>query len=207
MNKEITGMTDAIVETVAGRETVYSVYARLVKERILYMRGEVNQNVADTIAAQMMYLNSQSTTDPITLYINSPGGVVTDGLVMFDMMRYIKAPVHTVGTGMCASMGAFLLSAGDYRVAMPNCRIMYHKISGGAQGNVQDVEIQLDEMVKINKKLNDFIASFSSGKLSPEQMSDLTKRDKYMTPDEAINYGLLDKVLPYDSNKSKAKTK
>lgn len=203
-----TNMSDAVFEMIAGKETVYSVFARLVKDRILYLRGEVNQMIADVLVAQMMFLNSRDTQTPITLYINSPGGVVTDGLAIFDMMQYIDAPVNTVGTGQCCSMGSFLLSAGTgERVVMPNCRLMYHQVSGGAQGNIQDMDIQLEESKRLNDKLITYLSNFTGGKVTPDKMKELTKRDKWMDHKEAIEMGFVDKIAERINDKSKSKSK
>ena len=184
-----------VVEQTGRGERSYDIYSRLLKDRIIMMSGEVNDQVASTIVAQLLFLEAQDPDKDIYFYINSPGGVITSGLAMFDTMNYIKPDIVTICIGQAASMGAFLLSSGTKgkRYALPNARIMIHQPSGGAQGQSTDIQIQAQEIQRLKDTLNDIMAE-NCGKKSKELEKD-TERDNFMSSAEAVEYGLIDKVL------------
>ena len=171
------------------------IYTRLGVERILFLGGEVNDGVANALVAQMLYLDSDDSSNPIYLYINSPGGSVTAGLAIYDTIQYIKSDVVTICVGLAASMGAFLLAAGTKgkRVALPHSRIMIHQPLGGAQGQASDIRIQADEILFLKKRLNEELAQRTGQPLDRIQKD--TDRDFFMSPAEAAEYGLIDKVI------------
>jgi len=183
-----------VVEQSNRGERSYDIYSRLLENRIIFITGEIDDAVANTVVAQLIYLESKDPEKDVYLYINSPGGSVTAGLAIYDTMNYIKCDVSTICIGMAASMGAFLLSSGQKgkRFALPNAEIMIHQPLGGAQGQASDIQIQARQIIKIKQKLNN-ILSFNTGKdLSVIEID--TDRDNYMTADEAKAYGLIDDV-------------
>ncbi len=184
-----------VVEQTGRGERSYDIYSRLLKDRIIMLSGEVNDQVASTIVAQLLFLEAQDPDKDIYFYINSPGGVITSGLSMYDTMNYIKPDVVTICIGQAASMGAFLLSSGTKgkRYALPNARIMIHQPSGGAQGQSTDIQIQAKEIQRLKDTLNKIMAK-NCGK-SPEELERDTERDNFMSAQEALEYGLIDKVL------------
>jgi ATP-dependent Clp protease protease subunit len=184
-----------VVEKTGRGERSYDIYSRLLKDRIIMLSGEVNDQVASTVVAQLLFLEAEDPDKDIFLYINSPGGVITSGMSMYDTMNYIKPDVSTICIGQAASMGAFLLSAGakGKRFALPNARIMIHQPSGGAQGQSTDIQIQAKEIQRMKDSLNSIIAE-QTGK-SVEQVEKDTERDNFMSAAEAADYGLIDKVL------------
>jgi len=184
-----------VVEKTGRGERSYDIYSRLLKDRIIMLSGEVNDQVASTVVAQLLFLEAEDPDKDIFLYINSPGGVITSGMSMYDTMNYIKPDVSTICIGQAASMGAFLLSAGakGKRFALPNARIMIHQPSGGAQGQSTDIQIQAKEIQRMKDSLNSIIAE-QTGK-SVEQVEKDTERDNFMSASEAADYGLIDKVL------------
>ncbi len=184
-----------VVEQTGRGERSYDIYSRLLKDRIIMLSGEVNDQVASTIVAQLLFLEAQDPDKDIYLYINSPGGVITSGLSIYDTMNYIKPDVITICIGQAASMGAFLLSSGakGKRYALPNARIMIHQPSGGAQGQSTDIQIQAQEIQRLKDTLNEIMAK-NCGKTSKEVERD-TERDNFMSSQEALEYGLIDKVL------------
>ena len=184
-----------VVEQTGRGERSYDIYSRLLKDRIIMMSGEVNDQVASTIVAQLLFLEAQDPDKDIYFYINSPGGVITSGLAMFDTMNYIKPDIVTICIGQAASMGAFLLSSGakGKRYALPNARIMIHQPSGGAQGQSTDIQIQAEEIQRLKDTLNEIMAE-NCGKKAKELEKD-TERDNFMSSQEAMEYGLIDKVL------------
>jgi len=184
-----------VVEQTGRGERSYDIYSRLLKDRIIMLSGEVNDQVASTIVAQLLFLEAQDPDKDIYFYINSPGGVITSGLSMFDTMNYIKPDVVTICIGQAASMGAFLLSSGakGKRYALPNARIMIHQPSGGAQGQSTDIQIQAQEIQRLKDTLNEIMAK-NCGKTAKELERD-TERDNFMSAEEALDYGLIDKVL------------
>lgn len=183
-----------VVEQTNRGERSYDIYSRLLEDRIIFLTGEINQQTADIIVAQLIYLEGRDADKDISLYINSPGGVVTAGMAIYDTMNYIKCDVSTICIGMAASMGAFLLSSGakGKRYALPNCEIMIHQPLGGAQGQASDIAIQAEQILKTKKKLNTILSQNSSQPL--EKIEADVDRDFYMNAEEAKNYGLVDKI-------------
>lgn len=184
-----------VIERTSRGERSYDIYSRLLKDRIVMLSGEINDEVASSVVAQLLFLEAEDPDKDIYLYINSPGGVVTSGFSMYDTMNYIKPAVSTICIGQAASMGAFLLSCGEKgkRYALPNARIMIHQPLGGAQGQATDIEITTKEILRIKATLNKILAENSGQKLSKIEKD--TDRDFYMSAQEAVKYGLIDKVL------------
>jgi len=184
-----------VVEQTDRGERSYDIYSRLLDNRIIFITGEINDAVANTVVAQLIYLESRDPDKDISLYINSPGGSVTAGMAIYDTMNYIKCDVSTICIGMAASMGALLLSSGakGKRFALPNAEIMIHQPLGGAQGQASDIQIQARQILKIKQKLNTIIAE-NSGRDIFEVERD-TDRDNYMSAEEAKEYGLIDTVF------------
>ena len=189
-----------VVEQSGQGERAYDIYSRLLKDRIIFLSGEVEDNMANTIVAQMLFLEAEDPDKDIYLYINSPGGVVTAGMAIYDTMQYIKPDVCTICLGQAASMGSLLLTAGakGKRFALPNARIMIHQPLGGARGQSTDVQIQARELLRIRELLND-ILSDATGKSKEEIQAD-TERDNFMSAAEAVEYGLIDKVIVRKEN-------
>jgi ATP-dependent Clp protease protease subunit len=184
-----------VVEQTGRGERSYDIYSRLLKDRIIMLSGEVNDAVASTIVAQLLFLEADDPEKDIYLYINSPGGVVTAGMAMFDTMNYIKPDICTICIGQAASMGAFLLSAGakGKRYALPNARIIIHQPSGGAQGQSTDIQIQAREIQRMKDDLNKLLANHTGQEVNKVEKD--TERDNFMTADEACLYGLVDEVI------------
>ncbi|MBQ2010497.1 MAG: ATP-dependent Clp endopeptidase proteolytic subunit ClpP [Selenomonadaceae bacterium] len=189
------GYVPMVVEQSGQGERAYDIYSRLLKDRIIFLGGEVEDNMANTIVAQMLFLEAEDPDKDIYLYINSPGGVVTAGMAIYDTMQYIKPDVATICIGQAASMGSLLLTAGakGKRFALPNARIMIHQPLGGARGQSTDVQIQAKELLRTRHMLNE-ILSERTGK-SMEQVENDTERDNFMSASEAVEYGLIDKVI------------
>lgn len=184
-----------VVEQSGQGERAYDIYSRLLKDRIIFLSGEVEDNMANTIVAQMLFLEAEDPDKDIYLYINSPGGVVTAGMAIYDTMQYIKPDVSTICIGQAASMGSLLLTAGakGKRFALPNARIMIHQPLGGARGQSTDVQIQAKELLRIRQMLNEILSQRTSK--SMEQIEADTERDNFMSAAEAVEYGLVDKVI------------
>ncbi len=184
-----------VIEQTGRGERSYDIYSRLLKDRIIMLSGEVNDAVASSIVAQLLFLEAQDPDKDIYFYINSPGGVITSGLSMFDTMNYIKPDIVTICIGQAASMGAFLLASGTKgkRYALPHARIMIHQPSGGAQGQSTDIQIQAAEIQRLKDTLNEILAEKTGKK--PKQIEKDTERDNFMSAEEAVEYGLIDKVL------------
>jgi len=184
-----------VVEQTNKGERSYDIYSRLLEDRIIFLTGEINDAVADTVVAQLIYLEGKDPNKDISLYINSPGGSVTAGLAIYDTMNYIKCDVSTICIGLAASMGAFLLSSGakGKRYALPNSEIMIHQPLGGAQGQASDIKIQADHIIKIKHRLNT-ILSKNSGK-PYEVVEKDTDRDNYLSAEDAKEYGLIDEIF------------
>ncbi len=184
-----------VVEQTGRGERSYDIYSRLLEDRIIFLTGEIDDNVADLVVAQLIYLEGKDSTKDISLYINSPGGSVSAGFAIYDTMNYIKCDVSTICIGMAASMGAFLLSSGakGKRYALPNAKVMIHQPLGGAQGQASDIAIQANEILKTKKRINDILAQNTSQPLSKIEID--TDRDFYMTAEEAEKYGLVDKIF------------
>lgn len=192
---DMLGLVPMVVEQSGRGERSYDIYSRLLKERVIFMVGPVNDQMANLIVAQLLFLESENPDKDISLYINSPGGSVSAGMAIFDTMQFIKPDVSTLCTGMAASMGAFLLAAGanGKRFSLPNSRIMIHQPSGGSQGQASDIEIQAREILYLRERLNGILAE-KTGKTA-EQIAKDTDRDNFMSANEAAEYGLIDKVL------------
>jgi ATP-dependent Clp protease protease subunit len=197
LDTEMLGLVPMVIEQSGRGERSYDIYSRLLKERVVFLVGPVNDQMANLIVAQLLFLESENPDKDISLYINSPGGSVSAGLAIFDTMQFIKPDVSTLCTGMAASMGAFLLAAGakGKRFSLPESRIMIHQPSGGSQGQQSDIEIQAREILYLRQRLNKLLAE-RTGK-SPEQVHLDTERDRFMSGEEAVDYGLIDKVLTH----------
>lgn len=190
-----------VVETTNRGERAYDIYSRLLKDRIVILGSPINDAVASTIVAQLLFLESEDPEKDINLYINSPGGVVSSGLAIYDTMQYIKCDVSTTCIGMAASMGAVLLTAGTKgkRNVLPNARVMIHQPLGGVQGQASDIEIEAQEILRLKKSLSQILADHSGHTL--EEIIHDSDRNKWMTGEEAQKYGLVDRVLVRDSKK------
>ncbi len=188
------GMVPMVVEQTSRGERAYDIYSRLLKERIIFLVGPVEDHMANLVVAQMLFLESENPDKDINFYINSPGGSVTAGMSIYDTMQFIKPDISTLCVGQAASMGAFLLAAGTKgkRFALPNSRMMLHQPSGGSRGVAADIEIQAQEILLMREQLNKLIAEHT-GK-SPEVVAKDTDRDFWMSPDSALEYGLIDKI-------------
>ena len=186
-----------VIEQTSRGERNYDIYSRLLKDRIIFLGEEVNETTASLVVAQLLFLESEDPNKDIQLYINSPGGMVTAGMAIYDTMQYIKCDVSTICIGMAASMGAFLLSSGvkGKRISLPNSEIMIHQplISGGLSGQCTDIKIQSDHLVRIRQRMNEILAA-NTGK-PIETIERDTERDNYMYAQEALEYGLIDKVM------------
>ncbi|WP_293169920.1 ATP-dependent Clp endopeptidase proteolytic subunit ClpP [Oceanithermus sp.] len=184
-----------VIEQTARGERVYDIYSRLLKDRIIFLGTPIDSQVANTIVAQMLFLEAQNPNQEIKLYINSPGGDVYAGLAIYDTMQYVKSPVATIVVGMAASMGAFLLAAGEpgQRYALPHARVMIHQPWGGAQGQATDIAIQAEQILKSKKLLNELLARHTGQPV--EKVEADSDRDFWMTADEARDYGLVDRVI------------
>jgi len=195
LDTEMLGMVPMVIEQSGRGERAYDIYSRLLKERVVFLVGPVNDHTANLIVAQLLFLESENPDKDISLYINSPGGSVSAGMAIYDTMQFIKPDVSTLCTGLAASMGAFLLAAGakGKRFSLPNSRIMIHQPLGGAQGQAADIEIQAREILYLRDRLNHILAE-KTGR-SVEQISKDTDRDNFMSATEAAEYGMIDKVL------------
>ncbi|MCI0752784.1 ATP-dependent Clp endopeptidase proteolytic subunit ClpP [Teichococcus vastitatis] len=184
-----------VIEQTARGERAFDIYSRLLKERIIFLTGPVYDQMSSLICAQLLFLESENPNKDIAFYINSPGGVVSAGLAMYDTMQYIRAPVSTVCLGMAASMGSLLLTAGakGKRFALPNSRIMVHQPSGGAQGQATDIEIQAREILSLRKRLNQIYVKHTGQPI--EEIERKLERDSYMSAEEAKAFGLIDEVV------------
>ncbi len=186
-----------VVEQTNRGERSYDIFSRLLNDRIILLNEDVNSASAGVIVAQLLYLEGQDPEKDISLYINSPGGVITDGMAIYDTMQYIKCDVSTICIGMAASMGAFLLAAGakGKRFALPNSEIMIHQPSGGAQGQATDISIHANHILRVKEKLNQILSERTGQPLEVVQRD--TERDNFMTAQEALEYGLIDKVIEH----------
>ena len=193
-----------IEQTSRGGERSYDIYSRLLKERIIFLADEVNDQTASLVVAQLLFLESEDPNKDIQLYINSPGGSVTAGMAIYDTMNYVKCDVSTICIGMAASMGAFLLSSGakGKRLALPNAEVMIHQPSGGAKGQATEIQIVAENILKTKKKLNEILAA-NTGQ-SVEKITEDTERDNFMSAEEAKAYGLIDEIV---ENRSETKDK
>ena len=184
-----------VVETTPRGERSWDIFSRLLNDRIVFLGSEVNDDSANIIIAQMLYLESEDPDKEITLYINSPGGSITAGLAIYDTMQYVRAPVATVCIGLAASMGAWLLAAGTkgLRRALPNSRIMIHQPSSGVRGQVSDIEIHAREVIFLRKRMNEIMSAHTGQ--SEDKIKEDTERDRYMTAEQAMQYGIIDGVI------------
>ncbi len=184
-----------VVEQSSRGERAYDIYSRLLKERIIFLTGPIDDNIASLICAQILFLESENPKKEISFYINSPGGIVWSGLAIYDTMQYVSSKIMTICIGQAASAGSLLLTAGekDMRFSLPNSRIMVHQPSGGYQGQVTDIEIQTNEIKKTKQRLNEIYSKHTGKKIS--EISSIMERDKYFSPEEAIKFGLIDKVI------------
>ena len=195
LDTQALGLVPMVIEQSGRGERAYDIYSRLLKERVIFLVGPVNDQMANLIVAQLLFLESENPDKDISLYINSPGGSVSAGLAIFDTMNFIKPDVSTLCTGLAASMGAFLLAAGakGKRFSLPNSRVMIHQPSGGSQGMASDIEIQAKEILYLRHRLNSIMAERTGQSI--EQVAKDTDRDRFMSAEEAVEYGLIDKVL------------
>ena len=195
LSEHMNTLVPMVVEQSNKGERAYDIYSRLLKERIIFLTGQINDNVASLVTAQLLFLESEDPKKEISLYINSPGGLVTAGLGIYDTMQYIKPEISTLCIGQAASMGSFLLAAGTKgkRFSLPNSRIMVHQPSAGFQGQATDIEIHANEVLSLKKRLNE-IYSKHTGK-SVDEIKSALERDNFMTPDNAKSFGLIDKVV------------
>jgi ATP-dependent Clp protease protease subunit len=186
-----------VVEQTGRGERSYDIYSRLLKDRIVMLTGEVNDMTANLVVAQMLFLESQNNSDTINFYINSPGGAVTAGLGIYDTMQFIKSPVSTIVMGQACSMGSFLAQAGEagQRLVLPNSRTMIHQPSGGAGGQATDMEIQVQEILKMKKNLTEIYVKHNSVGKTYEELAAAMERDNFMSAQEAVDFGLADKVI------------
>ena len=193
--EEMNNLIPMVVEQTSRGERAYDIYSRLLKERIVFLVGTVNDNIASLVTAQFLFLESENPKKEIFFYINSPGGLVTSGLGIYDTMQYIKSPVSTLCIGQASSMGSFLLAAGEKgrRFSLPNSRIMVHQPSAGFQGQATDIQIHAKEILSLKERLNK-IYSKHTGK-SMKEISQALERDKFMTAEEAKDFGLIDSVV------------
>jgi ATP-dependent Clp protease protease subunit len=193
--EELNTLIPMVVEQSSRGERAYDIYSRLLKERIVFVVGPINDNIASLVTAQLLFLESEDPKKEISLYINSPGGLVTAGLGIYDTMQYIKPDVSTLCIGQAASMGSFLLAAGTKgkRFSLPNSRIMVHQPSAGYQGQATDIEIHAKEVLALKKRLNEIYSKHTNKSVS--EINDALERDNFMTPESAKEFGLIDKVV------------
>jgi len=191
----MSSLVPMVVETTNRGERAYDIFSRLLKERIIFLTGGVDDGVASLVCAQLLFLESENPTKDISFYINSPGGIVTSGLAIYDTMHYIRPDVSTVCIGQAASMGSFLLSAGakGKRFSLPNARVMIHQPSGGAQGQATDIEIQAKEILSLRSRLNSIYAENTGQPV--KVIEEAVERDNFLSPDEAKAFGLIDEVV------------
>ncbi|MCP5432656.1 MAG: ATP-dependent Clp protease proteolytic subunit [Alphaproteobacteria bacterium] len=191
----LSNLVPMVVEQTNRGERAFDIYSRLLKERIIFVTGGVEDYVAGLVTAQLLYLEAENPKKEIAMYINSPGGVVTSGLAIYDTMQYIRCPVQTICIGQAASMGSLLLCAGEpgMRFALPNARIMVHQPSGGFQGQASDIERHAEEIIKVKRRLNDIYVRHTGRSL--DEVEEALDRDRFMTADEAKGFGLIDEVF------------
>lgn len=184
-----------VIESTNKGERAYDIYSRLLKERIIFLGDAIDDRVANLVIAQLLFLDAQDNTKPIKMYINSPGGSVTDGLAIYDTMQHVKSPISTICVGLAASMGALLLSGGDKgkRFALPNSEMLIHQIMGGARGQASDIKIKAEQILKLKDRLNKILQKHTGQPLKTIEKD--TDRDYYMTAEEAKEYGLIDKII------------
>jgi ATP-dependent Clp protease protease subunit len=197
IDTDMLGMVPVVIEQSGRGERAYDIYSRLLKERVIFLVGPVNDHTANLVVAQLLFLESENPEKDISLYINSPGGSVSAGLAIYDTMQFIKPDVSTLCTGLAASMGAFLLAAGakGKRFSLPNSRIMIHQPLGGASGQASDIEIQAREILYLRERLNTILSEKTGQHM--DQIARDTDRDNFMSAEQAVEYGMIDKVLTH----------
>lgn len=197
------GLVPIVIEQTGRGERAYDIFSRLLKERIICLMGPVDDNITSLIVAQLLFLQSENSTKPIHMYINSPGGAVTSGLAIYDTMQYVKPPIATWCVGQACSMGSLLLAAGEpgMRHSLPNARIMIHQPSGGASGQASDIQIQAEEILKIKKKLTNIYAKHTNQEF--DLLTAKMERDTFLDPEEAKQLGLIDSVLEHPPSVAK----
>ena len=197
IDTDMLGMVPVVIEQSGRGERAYDIYSRLLKERVIFLVGPVNDHTANLVVAQLLFLESENPEKDISLYINSPGGSVSAGLAIYDTMQFIKPDVSTLCTGLAASMGAFLLAAGakGKRFSLPNSRIMIHQPLGGASGQASDIEIQAREILYLRERLNNILAEKTGQNM--DQIGRDTDRDNFMSAEQAVEYGMIDNVLTH----------
>jgi len=203
MHEEMSGLVPMVVEQTGRGERSYDIYSRLLKERIIFLTGQVEDHMATLIVAQLLFLESENPDKPISMYINSPGGVVTAGLSIYDTMQYIKPDVNTVCMGQAASMGSLLLTAGVKRYSLPNSRIMIHQPSGGYSGQATDIEIHAKEILSLRHRLNEIYVKHTGQKLAVIEKA--MERDNFMPADKALEFGLIDEIVETRADLEKKK--
>lgn len=181
-----------VIERSSNKEYAYDLYSRMLKDRIIFLSGEINDSLANIVISELLYLDNINNED-IYIYINSPGGSITSGMSIYDTMNFVKSNVITIGLGMCASMAAFLLSSGYKRYALPNTEIMIHQPLGGAQGQATDIKIAAERIIKLKEKLNKILAKNTNQ--TYEKITADTERDNFLNSKEALEYGLIDKII------------
>lgn len=193
--REAMQLVPMVIEQSSRGERSFDIYSRLLRERIIFLNGEVNDTVSALVCAQLLFLEAENPKKPIQLYINSPGGIVTSGLAMYDTMQYIRAPVHTLCMGTARSMGSFLLMAGEpgERAALPNASILIHQPSGGFQGQASDMLIHAEEILRTKQRMTRLYAKHCGR--SYEEFEQAMDRDRFMTPEEALEWGLIDRII------------
>jgi|TARA_B110000305_G_scaffold49816_1_gene53767 ATP-dependent Clp protease protease subunit len=182
-----------VIESSPRGERAFDIFSRLLKERVVFLNGPIHDDMSALIVAQLLFLESESVTEPIHFYINSPGGSVTAGLGIYDTMNYVQAPIHTLAVGQCSSMGSLLLSAGTHRKALPNSRIMIHQPSGGVQGTQSDIAIQASEILKLREKVTNIYAEHTKQK--KDVIAKALERDTFMSAEEAKAFGIVDEII------------
>lgn len=208
MEERMSGLIPMVIEQTARGERSFDIYSRLLKERIIFLTGEVDDNISSLVCAQLLFLESENPKSDIFFYINSPGGVVTSGMAMYDTMQYIRPDVVTMCLGQACSMGSLLLAGGaaGKRYSLPNSRVMIHQPSGGAQGKASDIEIQAREIIDMRRRLNEIYVKHTGKKL--EVIEKAMDRDNFMSPEEAKAFGIIDHIVdkrPFGENKEEKK--
>ncbi len=195
MDEHMTTLIPTVIEKVPGGERAYDIYSRLLKDRIIFLGGPINDAMANAVIAQLLFLDHEDPKKEIKMYLNTPGGVVSAGLAIYDTMQFVKADVSTICVGMAASMGAVLLGAGKKgkRIALPNSEILLHQVMGGAEGQASEIEITAKQILKMKEKINDLLAKHTGQPKSKIEKD--TDRDFYLTPVEAERYGLIDQII------------
>ena len=195
MNSIRNHLVPMVVEETGMGERSFDIYSRLLRERIVFVNGEIEDNMATLIVAQLLFLESENPDKDISMYINSPGGVITSGMAIFDTMNYIQPNINTICIGMAASMASFLLAGGTKgkRYCLPNSKVMIHQPLGGYKGQASDIEIHANEIIKTKKRMNQYLADFTGKNI--KEIEKATDRDNYLTAEEALEFGLIDKII------------